>query len=444
MASKDITFQDIIAHSKYARKFIVYALVGIAIRLCFMPVTLHDDLLWIHAWPSKMPYQGVFDIYGYLKDNFSTTIIAKGTNYYPPLIYFTLGFFHAIFKNIVPGLGQWLNSYIDFAVSRSELNYLELFKIPFFKLAAYIALLKIPYSVCDFFCSMLLVRSCKTMQDALKAFSLWALSPVIIFGSYIFGQFDIIITTFLLLGYYLITKSRYTFAMFMVGISILFKPSFLVLLLPLSIMLGRDGKGIAKAFLVSLAPIIIVMLPFLIHNGSFMISALVPKFVVSASSDRIDTIELYIGKLIFMVGYAYTIVRLIQRRKVACDMADYSWRNITGILLLSYLIVYTSIHYFQWVIPFLVIGIVNRKISPGIYALLTISLFLYAINSPWLSGRLFLPLNPDFFYHVRSFPEFMKQFIEWGIVMRLAKIVFYACCLRLVYKLIVKPEVINA
>lgn len=420
---------------------LIFGIMGLLLRIVFIPFTMHKDILWVHVCASKMAYHGVFNIYGYINTNFYSHVVSQGINYYAPFAYFLLGSFYFLVKPLMPGFGGWLDMYSKMAASGDFSNYLELFKIPFFNLCSYITVMKIPYIIFDLFCLVLLWRFFKNRDNKLTAFKFWMINPVVIFGSYIFGQFDIAVALFLLLGLILINKKRIYAGMFIIGCASLLKSAPLMLILPLSLLLGNNLKKRVLLLAAAALPIIAVMLPFYFLTGNYALTSLFPKFICAGGAKFIDTVEFLIGKGIFITGYIFIICGLIVKKDKGPEAGFDAWRYMLGIMLLSYFIVYTPIHYFQWVAPLLIIGVANRNIPRSIYVFQIICLFMYAICSRPLSAQLFLPLNPEYLYNLKSLPEYMNQFMKWGIVMRVARLLFYSCSLFIIWKIIFNPEV---
>lgn len=420
-----------------------FGLLGLLLRFVFIPFTLHQDMLWIHSFASKMAYHDVYDVYGYIKTYFYPSLFSHGINYYPPLAYYLLGGFYFIAKLIAPGIGNWLDMYSAVLASGDYSNYLELFRIPFASMCSYISIMKAPYLVFDALCVTVLWQYFNNAKDRIRAFKFWMINPVIIFGSYIFGQFDIAIALFLLSALYMIDRGRPYAGMFIIGLSCLLKSTPILLILPLALLLGRGVNSIGRLLLAAAAPIVIAMTPFYLSTGSYSLTALFPTFIGGAGASPADTIEFAIGKIIFVAGYIFMIFKILSDRKEPSSMGPEAWKYMLSIMLLSYFIVFTPIHYFQWTIPLLIIGVINNKVPRSIYIFQIVCLFVYALGSRQVGGQLFLPLNPDYFYNIKSIPEYMNQFMKWGLVMKLASVLFYTCSIYVICK-ILKPEVKSA
>lgn len=423
-----------------------FAVLGYLLRILFMPLTLHSDIFYIHVFASKFAYLGVFNIYGYIKTNFANTLIKEGLNYYPPLAYFLLGIFHAIFKIFIPDFGEWINKISLMMSSGIYDHYLDIFKIPLPKLGTFIFVMKAPYLLFDVLCALILISYFNVKEMKLRAFKLWLFNPVIIFGSYVFGHFDVVLVFFLLTSFFLISKTRYYLAMLLLGMSVLLKATPIILILPIGLILGRNLSQTIKMILVALFPILLATIPFYFLNGNYMVSAFFPHFLGTAGANYIDTIEFTIGKCIFVLGYLLVFYVLVKKKRTEKHLLLFedSWKYYLSFILLTYFIIFAPIHHFQWVVPFLIIAVVKKEISMKLYIFQMFFLFVYAINSKALSSQLLMPINPDYFYNLKGLPEYINQFFSWAIIMRLSRFLFDFCCLFIIYKLIFKPEVKSA
>lgn len=425
-----------------SKSLIIAGITGLLLRLLFMPISLHADLLWVHSFPTKLAYSGVLDIYGFIKANFSSTLVAQGAYYYGPLAYLFLGIFHFLIKYLVPGVGVWLGDYLTGISGADTSSYLQLFNIPQFKIFLYLFILKLPYLLLDFICLWILINCFQRQDEKERAFKLWMLNPVIIFGSYIFGQLDICVTLFLLLSMLLLFKERYSLGMIALGASALIKSSPLVLILPLALITGKSLKQSLKYVLLGIAPILVFIVPLYLKDGNYILGLLFPPLLAAKGAKPLDATEFMIGKFVFTIGYLFLVYLIVAKNKIKQSLSG--WHGFLVFILLSYFVIYTPIHYFQWVVPFLIIAVVTGKVPGSVYFIQMVFLFIYAINSRPLSAQLLLPLNTEYFYNMISLPEYMNQFVKWGVVMHLARWGFHACSFYIIGKIILKPEVKSA
>ena len=69
---------------------------ALVLRFIAMGIAIHPDMQFINYFSSKLPYEGVFDIYRYIDINCGPLGPDRSRTYYPPLTYFTLGIFQLI------------------------------------------------------------------------------------------------------------------------------------------------------------------------------------------------------------------------------------------------------------------------------------------------------------------------------------------------------------
>jgi len=132
-----------------------------------------------------------------------------------------------------------------------------------------IYILKLPATLFDIAASFLIftfVRKRLTFKMALLASGLYALNPVVIFDSAVWGQFDGIYTFFLVLSVYLILESKPKWATAVFMLAVLTKPQSIALA-PLIIFLvfkhyNWNLKKLLAPVLAGAATIFAVILPF--------------------------------------------------------------------------------------------------------------------------------------------------------------------------------------
>jgi dolichyl-phosphate-mannose-protein mannosyltransferase len=136
-----------------------------------------------------------------------------------------------------------------------------------------IYILKLPATLFDIATSFLIfafVRKRLSFKMALLASGLYALNPVVIFDSAVWGQFDGIYTFFLVLSVYLILESKPKWATAVFMLAVLTKPQSIALA-PLIIFLvfrmyNWNWKKLITPILAAAATIFAVILPFEWNN----------------------------------------------------------------------------------------------------------------------------------------------------------------------------------
>lgn len=212
-----------------------------------------------------------------------------------------------------------------------------------------------------------------------KALNLWLLNPVVLYGGYLFGQFDLIPTALYFCGMLIFPP--------LVGMGILFKT------FPVFLILPYYRKSI-KNIILALTPIIIA---FLIM-GNTLIGRLVPDCYESMNLNFIPFVCLYI------VSFS------IENRMKSVFVATMS----------LYSLFFVPIHYFIWIMPVMLIGVSEGWVSKGKYWICIASLFIYNFNANHTTTAL-LNLQPIQFSHA------------WGGIMVLSQMIFRVTCCLMVW-----------
>jgi len=375
-------------NNKKNRALIKWGLLGLLIRMLFMPFTMHSDILFINYFPLFLSHHGVFDIYSYLKTHFADQISTLGWFYYPPLTYFTFGFFQFIFRPLTPlfeawmnGVGLLLTSGGGFTQHYTSIGTSQIYRNIFF--------MKLPYLFFDASAAILILQFFDDWKESLSAFKLWVFNPVIIYVCYIFGQFDIMPAFFMLLCFYFVKKDSPRAAILSLGMGAAFKNFPFLFLLPLAVLLGKNNLERMKLVALGLLPYFILLLPLYFSSGGFVKFALFPKVMGSKFDMRLGE------KMIFAIAYIAIIINAFfksgspKRLQLSVDY---------------YLIIFTffyalfppSFHYYMWITPAIVIAMVNNRNLTWLYFIQATSLFILKSKNKFLFFGLFAPVHPSF------------------------------------------------
>ncbi len=126
--------------------FLLLIGTGFVLRLGLMPTAVHSDLLYVHYFPSFFSQKGVWDVYGYFGDHY----LSHGYTYYPPLVYYLVGFGQWILSPFTGGFGLFMNQVHElmFNFSSAPLEeYLRL--VDRWNLMRFIFFMKLPYLLAD-------------------------------------------------------------------------------------------------------------------------------------------------------------------------------------------------------------------------------------------------------------------------------------------------------
>lgn len=367
--------------------------LGLFIRILLMPLTGHEDLRLIN-WASLNVFdKGIASIYDTEK------------SVYPPPIYLMFATWQKI---ISPVLGN------DFK------NWLTLPTVSNFESPLafrYYFLLKLPYLFFDLGIAALLFTLAKFVganhdspEQPLKFVSLWLFSPIAIYVTSMFGQFDVIPTFFVILSLFLLYKKHYFSSVFVLGISSIFKLfplyflPFLLFALPIS-----NIKKIIYGFL-GLLPLAVSTIPFI------NLPAFQKNVLFGAHTANIGHASLYIGGdqtiSVFLIIYT-ALLLLFYFSKTSINNL---WKYFLVVLLVFYSLSDFHPQWFLWITPFLIYWWMKDRSSHPLqlilYFLYLVIVFLF---EPSVHIGLFGPLS-TFFVQIPSFGDLSGKFIDPNII----------------------------
>jgi hypothetical protein len=257
---------------------------------------------------------------------------------YPPLYYLTTG----VYLKIIQFLGL-LPSRI---FSHNICPVMEILTSKQFLFWA-----KLPYLLFHF--ASAFVFSCFFSVKRRYWFLLWFLNPVVIFVSFIQGQFEIIPSFFLLLSLYFAKKENIYLSALFLGVGGAYKNFPFLLLIPFLIVLCRRTYQ-------KLLFIIISMIPYLLSVQLFLNKDYLSALTFSENLKMLD-LGVWIGSekiSIYIILYLVLIVFLIKEKK-------YNFEILIKYGFLFYLIYYLTTFWFPqrllFLIPFLLLIFAQRK-----------------------------------------------------------------------------------
>ncbi len=411
--------------------YILIFVLAFLLRLILMPSSAHSDLFAINAFPDLIYTEHVSDILSYSKEN----VHSQGFSYYPPLTFYTIGAFqfidHIFSDTFSPWMVQLRNLYIQGYKGQAP----EIIKkIPNQMIFRDIFLAKMPYILFEIGSIIILFVFIKRKELDRKILILWLFNPVLIYGAYIFGQFDIIPTFFVLLGLMLVDKKP-TLGIFTIGIAAALKNYSFLFIIPLAVIYGKNTIGRLKLIIVGFLPAFIFIIPTLINNPDQAVYGFVNKVLVNPKKPPTGW-SLYSQILHYIAfGGLYTAVIGLSFTKLS------KWRQSTGICLIIILTLLTlapktSFHYLFWAFPFIVLWFRTLKASAIVLTVQTVSFASYKILAPQLQAGLFAPLNPDYFYSLPTFNDIINQLLPYKIVTTIGFFVFFVFNFYLIFTII--------
>ncbi|MBI3342078.1 hypothetical protein HY024_03060 [Candidatus Curtissbacteria bacterium] len=403
---------------------IVYAfLVALAlvVRLILMSIAAHNDLFVINMFPSLLWRENVVDILSYSKNE----VNRAGFSFYPPLTYYTLSLFQYSYQLFSDTFIPWTDSLrhlYEGGFQGREADYIKIVANP--NLQRDIFLAKTPYLIFDIGCILLLIVYIRKKLLDKKILILWLFNPVLLYGAYIFGQFDIIPTFFILLGFLLIRK-RFALGILSIGVAGAFKNYAFVFIFVLAFIYGKTLLDKIKLTIVGFIPTIIFAVPTLINNPNQAIFAVFNRILVQ-SKRPLKGWALYSQILHYLaLVSSYFIVTILAPLFSIKD----KWRLSIGVCCILILLVLTlapktSFHYLFWTFPLIILWFREFKISAIILVVQTISFASYKILAPELQAGLFTPLGPGF-YNLPTFNQLIDQIIPYRLVSSTGFLIFF-------------------
>ncbi len=391
------------------RSIYKWLLIGLLIRLTFLPISFHTDLLGIYGRSSLIVYQGIFWV----------GVGQSFVHYLHALFLWILGPLMPYLESVLPGrLGPpgW-ETFTRFATQPN------IFRTLF--------LLKFPYLIFDLGSAFLLLAIIMDKKKGLRAFRFWMLNPVIIFSVFIFSRFEPIAIFLILLSLYYAKKNLLTRSLFSLGVAVITRLYPLILLPFFVIILGKGIRQRLKLTFWGLLPLGVMVALSKLFSGISEIE----------SWARLPHLN-YLTNLRFPPGVAYDVIfvfflgytLLLLYTYMKTDHSFIDLRN--GALRLSLLFFATSFfhpHYFMWLMPFLVFKIIEDKRFRGLFAILVICWLFYTFQ--WkeaLAGHLFVPLDFSYFMSLPSPFELINHYYSAATLIGIFRSIFSGVCLWMI------------
>ena len=398
------------------RSIYIWLLIGLLIRLTFMPITLHFDLLSIYQRSALIAYGGDLGIgFGQL---FAHYIHAFSLLIFKP--------FMPYIESILPGMtgsANWVTWRL-FTIHPNVFRTLFLFKIP--------------YLVFDLGCALLLLAIFQDNQDrkkGLTAFKFWMINPVVIFSAFIFSRYEPIVIFFILLSLYYAKNNLSVRALFSLGVAVIVRSYPLMLVPFFVIIIGKTFWERLKLAFWGLLPLLVVTVLSRafqgiseaevwarMHHSTYL---MVLRWSMSYKYD-----------VIFVFFMGYTIILLYTYFRTNHSFTDL-WKNNLILLLFFYATCFFHPHYFMWLIPFLTFWIVKDKRFIGLFAIQIVCWIVYSFQ--WkavLAGYLFAPFNYSYFTSLLSPFEIVDKYYPAGNFIKIFRSIFSGVSLWMIYMLL--------
>lgn len=357
---------------------------AILLRFLIMPFFFHPDLKDHHQRTNYLFSQGVLNIYDFLRVDSYTK--ERNLDFsYPPVTYFTLGFYQYL---ISPVLGsdfqKWTRDYSDYRYE-TPLAFRYLFSLKFI------------YLIFELLTGLLIYKLLINSKKQKLALALWFFNPINLYAISAIGQFDIIPAFFTILSYFFWNKKKIFYSGLSLGLSIAFK-TYPLLFLPFFLISKEKLKNKITYLLMSVGVYGITILPF-INSKAFQNDVL-----FSGLSTRIFQLKVSVADhqiSVFIILYSLLIILYyFLRSKVPL--------YIFIAISLAFVFSITRFHpqWIIWLMPFLTLAYGESRINLKYIGLFTIAYFIYFIffGDRFLTTGLLSPISTTYL-EIPSFTE---------------------------------------
>lgn len=394
-----------------------------------MPFTVHPDL-WGHSLVAYFfAYEGKLNPYETLVNLPPAHPVVKnfGINdifIYPPLTYFTLGFFRLLIKPFVdPGFIIFLMESPANIFGRGDL-FLNLF------------LYKLPYLFVDIGLGFLLANFFDDLKKKKLAFMLWMINPISLYATFMIGQIDILPTFFTVLAVFLALKKKFYLSMLCLGIGAGFKLYPFLLVIPTALMLGDAIKKRIKLVALGVLPFFLTIIPF-VNSSAFRYMVFSPKsekmLFMNWPVSGAEGIYPFVLILFLIYFFAYF-------KKVNQSLPVY----FLAVLLLIFSVTHYHPQWFLWVSPFLIWELTQNNFKNwllvGTFFASWLMITLFFESS--LTIGLFSPVIPDL-GSVGNLADFVSKYLNVFQLKSVIRSIFAAASLFYVYKLFTQEKMVK-
>jgi hypothetical protein len=236
--------------------------------------------------------------------------------------------------------------------------------------------IKIPLLIADFIILVILIKLLPNNDH--KVLFYYFLNPIIIYGTYIHSQLDIIPTMLLFASIYFLTIQKIRISSIFFGMAVATKIHVIVAMPLIIFYLYKKFSllEVTKYFLLSIVVILFFDFPFIFSEGFYHMVIINPKqSLLFDSFYKIGSLNLLFPIAIIVLIYLH----LLSQNKINYDLMFFYF----GILFTcTILFIYPSPAWYIWMIPFISIYLVknrNQNKSIALYSLLSFSYILFFV-----------------------------------------------------------------
>jgi len=408
---KVIVTKEIFENKNLLRLLYKYFLVGMLIRLILLPFFFQRDLLSTY----QRAAQTVFG--GNLGSDFQQFIMNSIHSIYLFII-----------KSILPIVGEYSEILLQTDTWSSWVNFISSENV-----FIVISLFKVLYLIFDILCMFLVMRLLfdDEPEKRLKVFKLWVLNPFVIFILYIFARHDIIGIFLTLVALLLAKYKRKYWAIFVLALAVAAR-FFPIMILPILIFyLADKKKDYIILFSAGISGLIAVEIFSYFYFGRSVIFSLINTqhfdYILSSKLELVIHDRIFI----FIAVYIIIILSYLHIRKKTFDI----FLNYCAIIYLMYVsICYFHPQYLLWVVPFLILIFVRKKVLYRYhwvqFALLMVILIYWG---DLVTKFVLAPIDPKYFIYLTGPIPIINRFYSPSKFVNIFRSVFTGVSLWMIY-----------
>ena len=413
------------------RKLLFWFYLSISIKFLLMATTVHPDFFFIHLFPNRIVSHGESNVYSLFETELSHR---PGFYYTPPVLYF-FSAVQFIFSPINPGFSIYMDQAYDLYKNGNPdpLRFLNSHKINYFYS---FFLLKVPYIFFDLGLLWLILKMAKR-QNAKKIFYLWIFNPLVLYGTYMYGQFDIIQTFMMVYGIYLVIKNKFLWGFLVLGVAATFKNFSLMTIIPTALIIGKNAQEKVKFTFIGFLPFILSTLFVYIQAPTQAIYTLIPKYFILKTS-QISSLYANISKFtrFAILGISY-LSALFLANTLKIDKIN----KIIGLSLFSLIAFFAFspiilFHYLLVVTPFMFIYFQDKPFLIKSFFLYIGTAAIFKLWTPLQQLGLFAPINNKLLTETPSLSQMIEKVIPYTYVSSLSYIVFFILSLFFLFQIL--------
>jgi hypothetical protein len=410
---KAIVTKEIFENKIFLRLLYKYFLVGMLIRLIFLPFFFQRDLLSTYQRAAQTVFGGNL-----------------GSDFQQFIINFIHSIYLFIIKSILPIVGEYSEILLQTDTWSSWVNFISSENV-----FIVISLFKVLYLIFDILCMFLVMRLLfdDEPEKRLKVFKLWVLNPFVIFILYIFARHDIIGIFLTLVALLLAKYKRKYWAIFVLALAVAVR-FFPIMILPILIFYLADKK---KDYIILFSAGISGLIAVEIFSYFYFGRSVIFSLLNTQLFDYIlwPKLELVTGShgsiFIFISVYIIIILSFLHIKKKSFD----TLLNYGAIIYLAYIsLCFFHPQYVLWTVPFLVIIFARRK-SLVYYHwfqfVLLLILLLYW--SPHANTWIFAPIDHRFFIYLPKINTIIQLFYNDAKFVNIFRSIFTGVSLWMIY-----------